>query len=234
MKKKIRLFSHLFIAMGLLILLTFSCNKDDDNNVAPPPPTVTDIDGNVYNIVTIGTQTWLVENLKVTKYNDTTDIPLVTGSTAWENLTTSAYCWYENNEAAHKNPYGALYNWYTVNTSNLCPTGWHVPTNLEWIILTDFLEGESLAGGKLKETGTSHWASPNTAATNESGFTALPGGARFSFGPFNFVGDYGYWWSSSESNTAEAWGRRMDYDSSHVFRDSFIKQSGFSVRCLKD
>ena len=116
--------------------------------------TVTDIDGNVYHTVTIGTQTWMVENLKTTKYNDGTAIPLVTDSTAWLNLTTPGYCWYNNDAATYKNTYGALYNWFTVNTSKLAPSGWHVPTDAEWTTLITYLGGETVAGGQMKSTGT--------------------------------------------------------------------------------
>ena len=118
---------------------------------------VTDDDGNVYHSVTIGTQVWMVENLKTTKYNDGTSIPLVTDATDWHNLLTPGYCWNNNDEATYKATYGALYNWYTVNTGNLCPTGWHVPGDAEWTTLTTYLGGEDVAGGKLKEVGITHW-----------------------------------------------------------------------------
>ena len=116
-------------------------------------------------------------NLKTTKYNDGTSIPNVTNDTSWSNLTTGAYCWY-NNDVSYKNPYGALYNWYAVNTGKLAPKGWHVPSDAEWTTLITYLGGESIAGGKLKEAGTTHWLSPNTEATNSTGFSALPGGRR--------------------------------------------------------
>ena len=196
--------------------------------------TVIDIDGNVYNTVTIGSQVWMAENLKTTKYNDGTAIPLVTDSTSWSNLTTPGYCWYNNDEAGYKNVYGALYNWFTVNTGKLCPIGWHVPTDAEWTTLTDYLGGESVAGGKLKETGTTHWLSPNTGATNETGFTALPGGYRAGSGYFNHVGSYGHWWSATEGSAGNAWGRYVGYDNSNVYGLSDSKQAGFSVRCVKD
>jgi len=197
--------------------------------------TVTDIDGNVYNTVTIGTQVWMAENLKTTKYNDNTSIPLVTDNTAWAALTTSGYCWYNNDAATYKATYGALYNWHTVNTGKLCPTGWHVPTDAEWTTLTTYLGGEGVAGGKLKETGTAHWISPNTGATNETGFTALPGGFRDYNGPCYYIGSYGLWWSSTEySTTSSAWRRTMHYDNTSVLRDYFDKRLGFSVRCVRD
>ena len=201
--------------------------------------TVTDIDGNVYHTVTIGTQTWMVENLKTTKYNDGTAIPLVTDGTAWSNLTTPGYCWYNNDAATYKNTYGALYNWFTVNTGKLAPTGWHVPADAEWTILTIYLGGEADAGGKMKSTGTIEaatglWYSPNTGATNESGFTAVPAGGRNFNGPFLDIGYLGFWCSSSENSTDSAWDQRLWYDNSDVTRSAGNKNYGFSVRCVRD
>jgi uncharacterized protein (TIGR02145 family) len=195
---------------------------------------VSDIEGNTYKTVTIGTQTWMAENLRVARYKNGTTILLVTENTAWDNLTTPGYCWYNNDEATNKATYGALYNWYTVSTGNLCPAGWHVPTDAEWTTLTTYLNGESVAGGKLKETGTAHWASPNTGATNETGFTALPGGDRDGNGAYNGIGSYGYWWGSTEYSTTNAWLRDMSYNYSGVYRNTNTKQFGFSVRCLRD
>ncbi len=195
---------------------------------------VSDNDGNTYKTIQIGTQTWMAENLKTTKYNDGTAIPLVTDGTAWAALSTPGYCWFSNDAATYKATYGALYNWYTVNTGKLCPTGWHVSTDAEWTTLTTYLGGESVAGGKLKETGTSHWSSPNTGATNSSGFTALPGGARNYDGAFISIGYRGYWWSSTEANTFSAWLRSMSYDGSNVYSYYFDTRHGFSVRCLRD
>lgn len=195
--------------------------------------TVTDIEGNVYNTITIGTQVWMIENLKATKYNDGTSIPNVTNNTAWGNLTTPGYCWY-NNDVSNKNLYGALYNWYAVNTNKLAPQGWHVPTDAEWTTLTTFLGGESIAGGKLKETGTSHWQSPNTGATNEPGFTALPGGYRSYVVTFYNICSYGGWWSSTEDDTIYAWFRSLYSDYSDAYRNGGDKSCGFSVRCVRD
>jgi uncharacterized protein (TIGR02145 family) len=194
--------------------------------------TVTDIDGDVYHTVTIGTQVWMVENLKTTKYNDGTAIPLVTDSSAWAALTTPGYCWYNNNAATYKNTYGALYNWYAVNTGKLAPTGWHVPTDSEWTVLTTYLGGDSAAGGPLKEVGTTHWAAPNTGATNTSGFSALPGGFRGS--TFYDVGSIGYWWSSTAYDAAYSWNRDIFYDSAYVYRYNHNSDYGFSVRCVKN
>jgi uncharacterized protein (TIGR02145 family) len=202
------------------------------NIPCPGMPTLSDVDGNVYHTVQIGSQCWMLENLKTTKYKNGTNIPLVTDDNAWGDLATPGYCWYDNDAASYKNPYGALYNWYVVNTGNLCPTGWHVATDAEWTTLTGYLGGESVAGGKLKST--THWSSPNTGATNESGFTALPGGSRSRNGTFASVGSRGLWWSSTEDVTGTAWRRVLDSDVSDIYRELNDERSGFSIRCVKD
>jgi uncharacterized protein (TIGR02145 family) len=197
--------------------------------------TISDADNNTYNIIKISDQVWMTENLKTTKYNDGTNIPLVTDNTAWANLDAPGYCWYNNDSSSYAQIYGALYNWLTVEAGKLCPTGWHVPTDAEWTTLTDYVGGTSVAGGKLKETGITHWKSPNTGATNETGFTALPGGYRNYYeGAFNSIGNIGVWWSKSEYNTDSAWGRRMRYNYSDVSKAGYDKAMGFSVRCVRD
>jgi len=206
-----------------------------------------DIDGNYYNTVKIGTQIWMAENLKTTKYADGTAIPLVNTTSTWDALTATskAYCWY-NDDIANKATYGALYTWaaamndaasVTTNPSGIqgvCPTGWHLPSDAEWTQLTTYLGGESDAGGKLKETGTTHWTSPNISATNETGFTALPGGFRSTNGTFSNIGNYGYWWSASEYDTTYAWYRFMYNNVSIVYRSYKNKEVGYTVRCLRD
>jgi uncharacterized protein (TIGR02145 family) len=217
--------------LGVFIYLS-GCNNDDENN---PPSTVTDIDGNVYHTVTIGTQVWMVENLKTTKFNDGTVIPYVSDITEWSNLNTPGYCYYNNDASAYKDVYGALYNWFTVNTGKLAPAGWHVPTNVEWTTLADYLGGDTIAGGKLKETGTTHWNSPNEGATNESGFTALPAGGRAPDGNFyNQVGNYCYWWTTTEYNTQQVWRRMLTYLDINFSETRSYKTDGISVRCIKD
>ncbi len=166
--------------------------------------------------VTIGTQVWTTKNLDVATYSDGTVIPQVTNSQQWTSLTTGAWCYY-NNDSATGTTYGKLYNWYAVagihdtdlNTPNkkLAPTGYHIPSDAEWTTLTTYLEEESVAGGKMKATGTSLWNTPNTGATNSSGFTGLPGGYRYYNGSFYNIGYFGFWWSSSEVSTANAWYR---------------------------
>ena len=226
----------------MFVILTSSSSRNDvtindqtNNDPTSTTGTVKDIDGNVYKTVTIGTQVWMVENLKTTKYRNGDPIPHVLVNTTWAALTNGAYCWYNNDITANKATYGALYNWFTViDKRHIAPSGWHVPTDGEWAILTTFLGGKSFAGGKLKETLTSHWSSPNTGATNNSGFTALPGGYRDKFGVFSMVGNIGGWWASTQYSKSVAWYRYVDYNSSIVYSCSSYKNSGFSVRCIKD
>lgn len=200
--------------------------------------TVTDVEGNIYNAITIGNQTWMKENLKTTKYRNYTDIPLYTDVEDWFLLTTPGYCWYNNN-SDNKDTNGALYNWYAVDVGrngdkNICPLGWHVPSDTEWSILMAYLGGDSVAVGKLKEIGNVHWDSPNTDANNESGFTALPCGARDYGSTFFGSGLYGYWWSSTAIADGGAWGRYVGFDGSGGSSSPRLNQCGFSVRCLKD
>jgi uncharacterized protein (TIGR02145 family) len=198
--------------------------------------TVKDIEGNVYKAVTIGSQTWMSENLRTSKYNDGTPIRLITEPITWSGSSEPAYCWYGYTEA---NAYssvvaGALYNWYTVNTGNLCPVGWHVPTDAEWTIMTEYLGGLNNAGAKLKENGTKHWTSPNAGATNETGFKALPCGIINSTGSFFLIGIAGLWWSSGENSADDAWIRSIANNESKINVSLFLKRGGCSVRCLKN
>jgi len=201
--------------------------------------TVTDIDGNVYNTVTIGTQCWMVENLKTTRYNDGTNIPNVTDSSQWVWLNTGAWCYY-NNDYANKAIYGNLYNWHAVNTGLLAPIGWHVPTREEVITLRDYLGGRTVSGGKLKSN-SSLWLTPNTGANNSSGFTALPGGSRMNpFNPdFYNEGKYGYWWTSSivtccVSGFANKYSLLYNSPYFEAETQSNNMRVGYSVRCIKD
>jgi len=198
------------------------------------PPTVTDIDGNVYQTVLIGDQCWMMENLKVTHYRNGDPIPNVTDNSTWEGLTSGAYCEH-NNDPGNVATYGRLYNWYAVDDSrNIAPEGWHVPTDAEWQVLVDYLGVDGVAGGKLKEAGTTHWVSPNTGATNESGFTALPGGYRCYDGGFYNMSSHAYFWSSTEYDDNYAWSRSLGFNYSEVGRSYGSKDYGFSIRCVKD
>jgi uncharacterized protein (TIGR02145 family) len=177
----------------------------------------------------------MAENLKTTKYNDGTAIPLVTINAAWETLSTPAFCWYDNAES-NKSTYGALYNWFVVNSGKLAPSGWHVPTDAEFATLITYLGGETLASDKLRQEGTSLWLGPNIGATNSSGFTALPGGYReldLNKLPFHGIGTQGCWWSSSENSTSAA-GNLSLVNNSYFRVKAIRKVDGFSVRCIKN
>ncbi|MBI5218675.1 MAG: fibrobacter succinogenes major paralogous domain-containing protein [Bacteroidia bacterium] len=208
--------------------------SSQDDFITHCPSQVIDLDNNSYNIVQVGTQCWMKENLKTTKYRDNTAIPNVTDYSTWSGLSTGAYCNY-NDTLSYSETYGKLYNWYAcTDTNGLCPSGWHVPTDAEWTTLTDSLGGENIAGGKMKETGTTHWAWPNTDATNESGFTALPGGRRINNGSFFDIKVYGNWWTATQNDAYNAWSRKLSYSDAKVQRNNYSKSFGFSVRCIRD
>lgn len=196
---------------------------------------VADFDGNRYDTVRIGTQVWLSENLRTTHYNDGTEIPNLSLENDWLNDTLGAFNYFDNDET-YAETYGIMYNWFAVNTGKLCPSGWHVPTETELNTLNTFLGGTSVTGGKLKETGTSHWNSPNEGATNDSGFTALPGGIRGSLSPANFsqLGEFGYFWSSTPDFGNNATFGSLSYQLSNFSVIANDKNAGVSVRCIKD
>ena len=195
--------------------------------------TVTDADGNIYQTIGIGSQIWIAENLKTTKFNDGTSIPMVTDNTAWSLLFTPAYCWYNNDEISNKNTYGALYNWYTVGTGKLCPSGWHVPNISEWAILASYLGGPEVAGGKMKISGTEYWKSPNAGATNSSGFSAFPSGLRWSNG-FEYLREGCAFWSSTGDLSKSAWGQSLINFTVDLSNGTSSLIDGYSVRCIKD
>src|SRR4030042_1738851 len=196
---------------------------------------MTDQEGNNYRTVKIGEQTWMAENLRTIHYRDGSEIPNVTEPVAWAGLTAGGYCYYDN-DTLNRSTYGALYNWFAVvDQRQICPAGWHVPTDAEWSILENILGGSGYAGMKMKEIGQVHWANPNLGATNESGFTALPGGSRY----WSFQNDffnmeyYGVFWTSSELNvdSQSAWYRYLYSNGVDVARNTWWKMTGFSVRC---
>lgn len=195
--------------------------------------TVTDIEGNVYRTIVIGTQTWMAENLKSTKLNDGASINQITNASSWYYYKSQAnYCWYNNDGSTYKDVYGALYNYSTINKGNICPIGWQVPTDAEWTTLTTYLGGTSIAGGKMKETGTTHWLSPNSGATNKSGFSALPGGLRL--GEYFGIGGNGEWWSRLTSTGQSNICRGMSFDSNSIGNpDGTGNEFGLSIRCIK-
>lgn len=197
--------------------------------------TITDIDGNIYSIATIGTQTWMQENLKTSRYRDGSPIPQLVIDASWSADQTGAWCWYQNNPRV-ESPYGKLYNWHAVvNTNGLCPTGWHVPTSAEWTVLVDYLGGTATAGGKMKEMGLANWLSPNSGASNKSGMAALPIGYRFQGGSYSSHGVNASFWSSTASSTNTfAWYLVLEHDNMTSVLYDFQNGSGFSVRCLKN
>jgi uncharacterized protein (TIGR02145 family) len=214
--------------------LSFTTTSGGGGIVSNPGAGVT-FDGYTYSSFVLGNgQEWMAENLRTTAYANGDPIPNITNNTQWLNLTTGAWSHY-NNDSQYENPYGKLYNWYTVaDARNVCPTGWHVPTDAEYTLLTDYLGGEPVAGGKMKSTGTQYWLSPNTNATNESGFSGLPGGVRYNVGTFSPIGYSGNWWSSTEDDASNAWSRYLYYYVGDVYRTNDPKGDGFSVRCLRD
>ena len=209
------------IPFAFFTFLLFTGCKKDSNNTDNIPS------------VTIGSQVWMVKNLDVVTYRNGDPVPKVTDAVAWGSLTTGAYCYYNNDSATYAATYGKLYNWYAVNDARgLAPAGWHVPTDTEWVAAGNTLGGRPLAGGPMKEAGTTHWFSPNGQATNSSGFTALPGGSRP--GPFNNLSYFGYWWTASPYSTSEAIYYYLYFDNGYFNGYYMSKQTGCSVRCVKD
>ncbi|HAN19032.1 MAG: hypothetical protein A2X13_11445 [Bacteroidetes bacterium GWC2_33_15] len=247
MKKKI--LSILFFTVIISITGFVSCKEDPTVEPVPEPTesvivfnpnlsygTMTDQDGNVYRTITIGTQTWMAENLKTTKYRNGETIQNVTGNTQWLSLNTGAYCWF-NNDPVDKETYGALYNWYAATDNrNIAPTGWHIPSNDEWLTLINYLGEENIAGGKMKETGSIHWAGPNEAATNQSGFTALGVGERDGINlDFQYRFTCCRFWSLTEYDNINAWFNAVFNYATYCNHSNYIeKQFGLSVRCIKD
>jgi uncharacterized protein (TIGR02145 family) len=194
---------------------------------------MTDQDGNTYKTIIIGTQECMAENLKVSHYRNGDSIPVVT--TSWQFLRTGATTWYNNDSVAYNCPYGKLYNWHAVADSrNVCPIGWHVPSYSEMYTLVDSLGGQIIAGGKMKSIGTQYWMSPNTAATNSSGFSGLPGGLRSFDGTFSNMEFSGDWWCSTDISISSSYCLSMGRGFSNGELDLILKSCGFSVRCFRD
>ncbi len=245
-------FLVLLLSTTLFFTITGCIKKDDNNNNnGTETSTVTDIDGNVYQTVKIGFQWWMAENLKTTKYNDGSNIIYPGQDTdAWYNNTTGAYAWY-NDDTSNKDKYGALYNWFAVNTGKLCPAGWSVPTHSNWFNLTMHADtiGEGTVAGKLKSCRQENSPQGGDCATNEHprwdendlhygtdlfGFKALPGGVRGYEGTYGNIGYRGQWWTSSTQDAGAPYSRYMEADSPSVTTHSPFKQVGLSVRCIKN
>jgi Fibrobacter succinogenes major domain (Fib_succ_major). len=226
MKRKISTLGFILISLALLAT---GCRKTEKHS-----DPLTDVEGNTYKTVIIGSQVWMAENLKTTTFSDGTNIPLTIDATSWGNLTTPGYCWYNNDAASYKDSYGALYNCYTVSTGKLCPTGWHVPEKEEWQELRQFLGDSLQAGGKLKETGIVNWLSPNKGADNSSGFTALGAGFRYFEGTFASILSFTSFWSSTTTSNDDEWYTGLYFADASFTIDHRNKKHGFSVRCLKN
>jgi len=237
--------------IGLLSLFTIltltSCSKTDDPdsgnstngkssaifNLNSFYGKMTDQDGNIYKTITIGTQTWMAENLRTTKYNDGTAIQNVANNSDWTNLSTGAYCNYNNETTLeYKATYGYLYNWYAVNKGTLAPKGWHVAADSEWTTLITYIGG-NYYGNKLKEKGTTHW-DINEDATNESGFTALAAGHRTQTGTLTDITLDVIYWSSTSQSSRYAKSRGLYDFTDQIYNDGIEKRYGLSVRCVKD
>ncbi|RIH67089.1 hypothetical protein D1164_01255 [Mariniphaga sediminis] len=211
------------VIIVLLILLKLA-------SVSIAQDTVTDIDGNIYHTVQIGDQIWMKENLRTTRYKNGDIIETTVPENKDINEENNPkYVWVFAGKEKNVNTYGRLYTWYSITDSRgLCPCGWHIPDESEWLKLANFLGGESVAGGKLKKEGIIDWYSPNIGATNESGFSALPGGGRLSNGVFNDYGNGAIWWNMEGS------GYYLNYSDAYIHKWDFVKKSGLSVRCVKD
>ena len=238
------------LLIGIFLVLTTSCSKEEDNptngkttamfNPDKTYGSLTDQDGNVYKTIKIGTQTWMAENLRTTKYRNGEVITEVSDVIVWFNLSSGAYCNYNNTKSLDTiATFGRLYNWYAVtDVRNIAPAGWHIPTYNEWIVLETYLV-DSIAANKLKESGTLHWKAPNFGATNETGFTALGGGYLQGYGnkfAYLHMGIEGGWWTvtQDDGDLDNAYHVTIGYDYSLLGGCNCPKLSGYSIRCLKD
>ena len=218
-----------------------SCGATNVHNPNLTYGTVVDQEGNSYKTIVIGSQEWMAENLKTSTYSNGDQIPNVIDQNEWSNLTTGAWVHY-NNDSQYECPYGKLYNWYAAaDPRNICPSGWHVPSDAEWSTLINYLDPnangggyDNLAGGKMKSSGYQYWLAPNQNATNESGFTSLPGSYRLSDGIFDPIGAYSVFWSSTELYSFEAWSRYLSYLVGSTGQISYNKKYGHSIRCIKN
>jgi uncharacterized protein (TIGR02145 family) len=248
----------ILLVVAVLVFAFNSCKKDDDSTANNPyngkttaqfnPDitygTMTDQDGNVYKTVSIGMksgngggqQTWMAENLRTTKYNDGTDIPNVTDNAEWAALTSGAYSSYNNTlDADSIASYGLLYNFFALDTKKLAPAGWHVPTEQEWLTMIAYSGGQSFGGGRMKETGTTHWAEPNYMGNNAYGFTALPSGMRYYLGDFTHFGKKAVWWTADQVNsTNTAVSYSVGTDGASCYSNTTVMNFGYSIRLVKD
>ncbi len=232
------------VLLGLIIVGMSSCKheidltgfphpKDEPPVVVPCPDSLVDIDGNVYNVIDVDGTCWIASNLKVSRFTNGDSIPLETEGSSWIQLNTPAQCYYDN-DSVNLNIYGRLYNGYSViDSRGLCPTGWKVPHDSDWVNMAKFLGGESVAGDKLKTLDL--WYGPGTPATDEIGFSAKPGGSRIiqGNGSFGSLTNMGNWWSSKENGSDVLVNRQITYANSNLAQASNSKKVGFSVRCIR-
>lgn len=232
MKTPVSISFCLLILANIFLVTVLSCSDDENTEFEDKNNTFTDPrDGSIYNTVTIGSQTWMIENLKY--------LPSVSSPVNSSKTTPNYYVYGYDGTSVEQakattnyKTFGVLYNWEAAREA--CPPGWHLPSDEEWKKLTSFLGGESVSGGKLKETGATHWVSPNVGATNETGFTALPGGNLDVSNSFLLAGVSGHWWTSTEINENNAWYRGIYRGEIYVGRNNNGKEFGFSIRCIKD
>ncbi|WP_439184767.1 fibrobacter succinogenes major paralogous domain-containing protein [Carboxylicivirga taeanensis] len=217
--------------LAIICSILYSCSKDSAEEPQQAETTVTDVDNNTYETVIIGEQIWMTENLKASKLNDGTSIPLVEISE--DNITYPAYSFYKD-DINYKDIYGPMYNWKTVETGKLCPDGWRVPTKQDWTILIDYVGGDDVASSKLREVGTLHWNNPNDGATDEYGFTALPGGYN-SHGGSNYIGEWAKFWSSTQHESYQDESYSIVFEETRMFYTESDKELAYlNVRCMKD
>ena len=226
----------------ILVLALFcflGCSDDDTPNISNngggnSEVTFTDIDGNIYHEVKIGNQTWMKENLKTTRYRNGVYLATNLSDIEWQTNITGACADY-NNDPPITVVYGKLYNWFAVNNPfGLCPVNWHAPSDSEWTVLSNYLGGDSIAGGKMKEIGLSHWAIPNANASDSSGFKGLPGGYRLPTGAYFNIYSVGFWWTATQDSLTGSYFRTLNSSNDNLDRNNFKETYGFSVRCVKD
>jgi uncharacterized protein (TIGR02145 family) len=250
MKKNLKVLPY-FIYIVAILIFQYSCKKAEKNSPTVNNPivgkthaifnpivnygTLTDIEGNNYKTVKIGTQIWMAENLRTTKYNDGTLIPIITDNSEWFNLKTGGCCSYNNWTFPDSiATFGRLYNYYAINSNKLCPQGWHIPKDEDWAQLINYLGDGTNAGGKLKETGTTHWASPNNEAINSTGFTGLPGGGRYFEGKFYHFGNSGCFWSGTKYSGMSGYCWLLESGVGALSNSNQLMEVGLSIRCIKD
>jgi uncharacterized protein (TIGR02145 family) len=232
MTRKFWYYISILIVFIFIILIFIKIHNKKSGNDIDGYNTVTDIDGNVYTTVSIGNQIWLNEDLKTTRFNDSTSILSVKENMSWAELKSPAYCWYDNDSL--NNSTGALYNWYTVKSGKLCPTGWHIPSDSEWTTLINYLGGDSIAGEKFQETHTSIWGK-KSKTNNTTSFNVVFAGFRYIDGICYDKGRNATWWSSTEVSPEKALSRLISYGGTYIYRINYYSKShGFSVRCIKD